>query len=123
MIAVCTGCDRIEAMTTCACGGVVVQLPGWVKRRDGRYALDGTAATTPFNERPAALAQVVATGGRWNVIIHGTWLTSDCVTAAAAIQVVLDTLAALAKRIDDALIDFLVENGRAEEAHDEACPL
>lgn len=123
MIAVCTNCDRVEAMTTCTCGGVVVQLPGWVKRRDGRYVLDGATAPTPFDERPAALAQIVATGGRWSVIVHDAWLTSDYATAAAAIQAVVGTLTALAKRVDDAMVDFLVENGRAEETRAEACPL
>jgi hypothetical protein len=123
VIAVCTGCDRIATMTTCACGGVVAQLPGWIKRRDGRYVLDGAATATPFDERPAALAQIVATGGRWSVIVHDAWLTSDYVTAAAAVQAAVGTLTTLAKRIDDAMVDFLVENGRAEEARGAACPL
>ena len=39
MIAVCTTCDRVEVMTTCPCGGVVVQLPGWVRAYDGYYTL------------------------------------------------------------------------------------
>jgi hypothetical protein len=125
MIAVCTTCDRVEVMIVCACGGVVVQLPGWVRRRPGDYVL-GVNADVSVAKRPPALGRVVANptsvGARWDTTVYGEWRDAAHATAATAFQAVMAELAELNRRVDAMIIGFLVENGRADEAHDETHP-
>lgn len=113
MIAVCTTCDRIEAMTACPCGGIVAQLPGWVRVYAGYYKL--TNATPPL-----AMIDLIPTpvGTRWRVTVCGTALAASYPIAAVAFQAVMAELTALQQRIDAALVDFLVANSQADETRD-----
>lgn len=112
MIAVCTTCDRIEAMTACPCGGGVAQLPGWVRVYAGYYKL--TNATPPL-----AMIDLIPTpvGTRWRVTVCGTVMAASYPIAAVAFQAVMAELTALQQRIDTVIVDFLVANSQADEAH------
>lgn len=118
MIAVCTTCDRIEAMTACPCGGVVAQLPGWIRALDGYYTL--TDASPPL----AAIDLRTTPAGtlRWDVTVYGEQAPTDCVTAATAFQAAMGGLAALQQRIDAVLVGFLVANSQADEVCDATHP-
>lgn len=108
-------------MTTCACGGIVVQLPGWVRALDGYYTL--TDVSPPL---AAIDLRTTSTGAlRWDVTVCGKQIYDErapaaCMDAATAFQAAMMGLAALHRQIDDALVAFLVENGRADECRDEA---
>lgn len=113
MIAVCTTCDRIEAMAACPCGGVVAQLPGWVRVYAGYYKLTNAMP-------PLAMIDLIPTpaGTRWRVTVCGTVMAASYPIAAVAFQAVMAELTALQQRIDAALVDFLVANS-ADDVRDE----
>ncbi len=104
MIAVCTTCDRIEAMAACPCGGVVAQLPGWTQSCAGYYTLASATrqlATIDLTPTPVGIR----------------WLATSCgaaaamyPTAATAFQAALAELTALHHQIDAVVVDFLVAN-------------
>ena len=121
MIAVCTACDRIDTMTACACGGVVVQLPGWVRHNAEHYALGSPAGC--WTDPCVGLGDITKTDGdAWEISVYGGWQWTPYRTAGAAFQAVMAMLATLTRYADDALVAFLVENSRADETRETTDP-